>query len=720
MQSNHNPQSIAIYVGVLLASFMLFSFATTAQAWNEQSSTQYSSVGELELQSDDGALQTPALLFNTKVSGHIEGLVVALTLEQVFKNPSDQWLHGRYVFPLPPTAAIDSLTIQIGDRVIQGRIQEKEQAKQTFAKAQREGKRAGLLEQYRPNLFSVAVANIPPHAEVTAKITFIDKVEHQDDVFSLRLPTTLTPRYVPDSIMPSGHPAHTGPSENAAGVEHVSAADYGGVDPTVSGVSAQQLHDIQDVTPPQTYDHAGQTDHSFTLDLSLNAGYSLEAVRSSSHRLAVRYPDDQSATIELANGSARLNADLILEWQTAIGQSPKAQLFTEQTADGYYSLLMLTPPQSDATLSLPKNVTFIIDSSGSMAGEPMRQAQQALLNGLQFLSPVDRFNVIDFDSEFRALFNTPQPAIRSNISAATALVNALDADGGTEMFGALDYALRHPGDGFDTDELRQIIFITDGAVYNERELFALINQHLGDARLFTVGIGSAPNTYFMQKAAQFGRGTATMISDLTQVSQRVTKLFQTISAPVLRDLSIDWGTEVEHFPSRLPDLYSGEPLSVVVYSKQPLANLKLYGRMLDSEWQSKLANTKRTPTTIEPTSRSVRLDSIWARHKIAELMDQLVYDDVAQETVQKQVTELGLKHQLLTKFTSFVAVEEVISRPENTPAKHEQVPNLMPSGSTMAIPQTATMADLLLWLGLLLMGIGLWLNRKGIKRATHV
>ena len=137
---------------------------------------------------------------------------------------------------------------------------------------------------------------------------------------------------------------------------------------------------------------------------------------------------------------------------------------------------MIKSPASNATLSLPKNVTFIIDSSGSMAGEPMRQAQQALLNGLQFLSPVDRFNIIDFDSEFRTLFKTPQYALRSNVDAGIAMVNGLDADGGTEMSGALEYALRHPGDSTDANELRQVIFITDGAVYNERELFALINN----------------------------------------------------------------------------------------------------------------------------------------------------------------------------------------------------------------------------------------------------
>ena len=708
-----------IHIGIsFVASLFLLLCTQTASAWQDDSSAaQQSSIGELELRSADGTPQNTALLLDTKLAGHIEGMIVSLSVEQVFKNASDQWLHGRYVFPLPSTAAIDSLTIQIGDRIIKCKIQEKEQAKKTFEKANREGKKAGLLEQHRPNLFSVAVANIAPHEEVIAKITFIDQIEYQDDVFSLRLPTTLTPRYVPNLLTSSRQEGSILGADLSA-KERSSNAFDGSNNAPVSNFSPEQLYDIKAVSPPQTHDDAGKTSHTFSLDLSLNAGYALEAVRSSSHRVSVNYPDAMNATVTLANGTARLNADLVLEWQTAVGQSPKAQLFEEKTKDGYFSLLMIKSPASNATLSLPKNVTFIIDSSGSMAGEPMRQAQQALLNGLQFLSPVDRFNIIDFDSEFRTLFKTPQYALRSNVDAGIAMVNGLDADGGTEMSGALEYALRHPGDSTDANELRQVIFITDGAVYNERELFALINNLLGDARLFTVGIGSAPNTYFMEKAAQFGRGTATMIGDLKQVNDRVTKLFKTISAPVLRDLSIDWGVasaHIEHFPNKLPDLYQGEPLSLVIHSKKPLKNIKLYGRMLDEQWKTTLGrgNSKKSP--------NVRLDIVWARNKIADLMDQIIFSNQPQgspetQRIEKEILGLGLRHQLLTKFTSFVAVEEQVVRPRSQNAKHNQVPNLMPKGSTMPMPQTATIADLLLWLGLLLIAIGVYLGRKGTHR----
>jgi Ca-activated chloride channel family protein len=287
------------------------------------------------------------------------------------------------------------------------------------------------------------------------------------------------------------------------------------------------------------------------------------------------------------------------------------------------------------------------------------------------------------------------------------------------MSGALEYALTHPGDNINPNELTQIIFITDGAVYNEAELFGLINLKLGDARLFTVGIGSAPNTYFMQKAAQFGRGTATMISDLTQVNQRVTELFKTISAPVLRDLSIDWGTPVEHYPSKLPDLYQGEPISLVVHSAKPLNNIKLYGKMLDAPWQTQLRRGDKHDTN------SVRLDVVWARQKIADLMDQLVHSNTSQHAIEKQVLEIGLRHQLLTKFTSFVAVEQVVSRPKQQSAKQQsakqdQIPNLIPKGSTMSIPQTATVADLLLWLGLLVILVGIYLiRREHTKGQSH-
>ena len=686
-------------LGKLLAIAVLtFLYVSTAIANSEGTQT---SVGELELRAaDQNSSMISALLLETKINGRIDGLITAITVEQQFANPTDQWQHGRYVFPLPPTAAIDSLTIRVGDRIIKGQIQEKKQAKATFEKAKREGKKAGLLEQHRPNLFSVAVANIAPHEKVSAQITFIDQVTFNDDVFSYTLPTTLTPRYVPS--LPSLQTTESVVDNS----EQRSSA--------ISTSFTNQLQDIKNVTPLQTHDYGDQTVHTFSLGLSLNAGYGLESVRSNSHRLAVDYPSAEQAHIELANGTARLNADLTLEWQTSVGQVPQAQLFEEQTEHGVYSLLMVQAPTSRATSSLPKNVTFIIDSSGSMAGEPMRQAQQALVNGLQFLSPVDRFNIVDFDSQYRPLFGSPQPATPQNLRVATNMVNRLDADGGTEMAGALDFALSESSNQQYANELRQIIFITDGAVYNEQQLFTLINQKLGSARLFTVGIGSAPNSYFMQKAAQFGRGTATMIANLSEVNTRVTQLFKKISTPVLRDITIDWPTDAEVFPSKMPDLYQGEPISVIVKTKKPLKRINLNGTMSGSEWQTQVSRKRHSQPKSQLNDANVRLSVVWARSKIADLMDQLVYSPGSKEPIEQHILALGLQHQLLTKFTSFVAVEQTVSKPKHAKAKDGQVPNLMPKGSTMPMPQTASWADFLLWVGIVFMLIGVFLGWKGV------
>ncbi|MEO0368220.1 MAG: VWA domain-containing protein, partial [Pseudomonadota bacterium] len=349
----------------------------------------------------------------------------------------------------------------------------------------------------------------------------------------------------------------------------------------------------------------------------------------------------------------------------------------------------------------PKNISFLVDSSGSMAGEPMRQAKQALLNGLQFLAPQDKFNIIDFDSTYRSLFPRPQFASQANLRLATNLVQGLDADGGTEMAGALSFTLNQAGSSADglsdhaNNYLNQVVFITDGAVGNERQLFELISKRLRDTRLFTIGIGSAPNEHFMRKAAEFGRGTTTMIGEASQVSEKVTALFSLLSTPVLRDLSASWPTGVEVYPSVLPDLYQNTPLVVLVKSSKPLRDIDLTGTLSDRPWQSTIARTESREST------SQRLSVLWARKKVAHLMNETVFDPDKRSEHEAQILELGLKHKLLTKFTSFVAVEKEPSRPLNANASHEKVPNLMPHGSTMQIPQTATFAELGLWLSLL-------------------
>jgi Ca-activated chloride channel family protein len=335
----------------------------------------------------------------------------------------------------------------------------------------------------------------------------------------------------------------------------------------------------------------------------------------------------------------------------------------------------------------------------------MVQAKQALRLAMQDLSVNDRFNIVDFDSHYRPLFAQPKFATGNNIALGNRMIDRLQADGGTEMRGALQFALSQPG---AEEYLQQIIFITDGSIGNEQELLSLIDQQLGDARLFTVAIGTAPNTYFMRKAARFGRGFYQAISDLNQVSEQMQLLTQRIKRPLLRDIKLEWAEGVEQYPARVPDLYAGEPIVVVTKSSSPVTKVKVAGQLASQRWTQSLQQTSVAKT--EPKEKS-QINTLWARAKIEHLMETLITAPQQLPQIREQVIALAIAHQLTSKFTSFVAVEQAVSRPEGARAKHENVPNLMPRGSTMIAPQTATAADLLKLLGVLCLCLAFFWRR---------
>lgn len=366
---------------------------------------------------------------------------------------------------------------------------------------------------------------------------------------------------------------------------------------------------------------------------------------------------------------------------------------------------MLIPPTKAMPNHLPRTMTFIVDSSGSMGGESMRQAKRGLEKALKTLTSQDRFNIIDFDSGAVSLYHSPQFYDSDTQRDALRFIDRLEADGGTNIDAALNLAFNQIDNDIQREQsLQQIVFLTDGSVGNEAALMRLINQRLGDARLFTVGIGSAPNRHFMQKAAQFGRGSYTFIGNIDEVSEKMGALLRKIQSPALTNIQVNWqnfGTNIgtveasqhiEMYPERVPDIYVGEPMMLVAKSDMPMTDVVVTGRVLGSQWSQKLA--------LSPSALVENVDSLWARRKIANIMDTRRLGMIGEDKAKSLVTELSLAHHVMSKYTSFVAIEEVISRPENAKSRNQSVKNLMPSGSTMSIPQTATNRTLLMLLGL--------------------
>ncbi|UTW45589.1 marine proteobacterial sortase target protein [bacterium SCSIO 12696] len=626
--------------------------------------------GTLLLRFDGQSVRWVAPTLDTDVQLSVNGPIVRSVVSQRFYNPSEQWAEASYLFPLPEDAAVDQLRMRIGERVIEGQIKERQQAKAIYKQAKQQGKRASLVEQQRPNLFTTQVANIPPGEQIVVEIEYQHSVARDGDTYSLRYPMTITPRYTPRQVV----------------------AD---ISPTAGPAESQQPNQEQPVAPwPISDNNSNPT----RIKIELDAGFELSEVLSPSHRLQASAVSPSRRTLVLNEPGERTAADrdFLLQWHPIESQTPQASLFVQQHNGEQYGLLQVTPPSLEAGAQrLPRDVVFVIDTSGSMGGEPIRQAKASLLWALQRLQPEDRFNIVQFNSVTDSLFVDVQQAIPGVLNRAQRYVSQLQSGGGTEMLSALNRALCKSCN--DPQRVRQVIFITDGSVSNEDQLFRAISTSIGATRLFTVGIGSAPNSYFMRRAAEFGRGTFTYVADATQVQPKMAALYRKLEAPVLTDLklSVPANSHAEILPNPLPDLYAGEPLVAVMKMAPSSASINVSGRIGEVEWQRELE--------LLEGQQQAGVHQLWARNKIAQLNDlrRNQHDPVAREQIRDQVVQISLSHHLVSPFTSLVAVDTTPARPLDKPVEFRKVPNQSPHGTRLALPQTATGADMWLWLALL-------------------
>ncbi len=617
-------------------------------------STQAETVqaGTLFLQ---GGKTQRALLLHTDVTIEASGIQARVTVKQTFVNTSDLYREGLYTFPLPERAAVNGLTVQIGDRVIRGEIRAREEARRTYETARRDGHQAGLLEQRRPNLFSLAVANIAPGELVHAEIRYLQRLHISDSEYTLRFPLTVTPRFTP-----------------AAGTQHAAI-------------------DGQPIETPMV--DAAQSTQRARITASIDAGGPVQRVVSAFHSIDSETLDNGVLRLTLRDEEIPADRDFVLRWTPLAGLFPQSALFREIREDGTYALLMVMPPAADAQVALARETIFVLDVSGSMAGASLAQAKAALHTALRALQAADYFNVIRFSSSAAALFPAAVPAHPQSIAHAQQEIERLQADGGTVMAPALAMALAgNP----PLQTIRQIVFITDGAVSNERELFELIEDDLGAARLFVVGIGSAPNAHFMREAARAGRGTFTYIGDLAQVQAKMGALLHKLQQPVMSSVRIDWppGSAAEMLPARLPDLYAGEPLVVSARTDTLSGSVIVSGDLAGVPWSQTLS--------LDEHRDGPGTATLWARDKIHHL--SYAARTLAAQSRREAITRLGLAHDLVTPHTSFVAVEAFPSRPPDAGFAATAVANTMPAGNTMRVfPAGATDAREQLALGVLLL-----------------
>lgn len=645
--------------------------------------------GSLLLRMQDGYSSATSL--NTKVDMEVSGLVARVSVRQEFRNSSSSWVEGLYVFPLPDKAAVDRMRLHIGERFIEGEIQEKEHAKKTYEKARAAGKKASLVEQQRANLFTTSVANIAPGELVVVEIEYLEDIRYENGQFSIRFPTTLTPRYISGTSLPDRIGSGWSPDTD-------------------------RVPDASLITPPQV---THSTAHQLSLTASVYAGTPLETIASRYHPVTVS-EENNRYTVSLRSGKVAMDHDFELTWRPVASAAPRALAFRE-TVDGKpYYLLMVMPPDQEKLPpgSIPRETIFIIDTSGSMHGVSLQQAKRAVQLALQELQAADRFNIIEFNSTTTSLFKQSQPVNAATRAEASAFVQRLEANGGTEMRPALSLALDSPP---SEQHLRQVIFVTDGSVGYEDELFSMIEDRLGSARLFTVGIGSAPNSWFMRKAAEAGRGSYTLISALHEVQEKMAGLFQKLAQPQVTNIEVHWPVSMvtDSFPSVVPDLYLGEPVIVKVAANgqpQDPDVVRISGNAVSGAWSSEL--------TLRSAPNSPGVAALWARARIGELSDIERRQNDPEETRAK-IVQTALSHHLVSKYTSLVAVDKTPVRPASDALVRDQVPNLMPYGQSsnaiFGFPATATSGPALRFTGLLciLLALALWVLQGRGRRLRN-
>lgn len=612
------------------------------------------SSGSLLLQSATPGRYVEAPLVAADVKMDIAGPIIRTRLTQRFINPTDKWVEGVYAFPLPEDAAVDTLKIVIGDRFIEGDIKERKEARIMYEQAAANGQRAGLVEEERPNLFTTSLANIGPGETVAIQIEYQDKARLDNGVWSTRFPLVIAPRYNPKASY-----GLTADRENRM---------IGVKDP---------VPDRSRITPPVMHpanepSGAEGLRLPVNFDISLEAGVPIADISSQTHSLKVTKDDADSAHISLTDGDVPADRDFVLSWKPEPSKAPTAGLFREERNGEDYLLAVVNPPAMKVEgQRRDRETIFVIDNSGSMGGESMDQAKKGLLLALDHLKSTDEFNVIRFDDTMDQLFTTAVPANEQNLARAKRFVGNLEANGGTEMLPALKAALVDR-DSANKDEVRQIVFITDGSIGNEDELFAAIHDGLGRSRLFTVGIGSAPNAYFMTRAARQGRGTFTYMDDVSKVAEQSAKLFAALENPVMTDLEVKLPSgAADAYPSPLPDLYSGEPVTLVLRAKDLKGDLTISGKLNGADWSQTFS--------VADAAQSKGVSQLWARAKIAGF-EESRYSGMGEDEVDKGVLKTALDFHLVSRLTSLVALDKTPVRPEGERLDTRQIASMLPKG----------------------------------------
>ena len=561
----------------------------------------------------------PLPLKHTAVDAAIDGYIGTVNVKQEYENPYDTKIEAVYVFPLPEKAAVSEFLMVIGDRTIRGILREKEEAEAIYKEARRQGFKASLLVQRRPNVFEQKVANIEPGKAIDIDITYFHTLAYKDGWYSFVFPTVVGPRY-----NPPGYPDPV----------NADARGHGGG----AGTSVEYLRPEE------------RSGHDISINVRLDAGVKIEDVKAS-HGIDVTRDGESTAQVKLRNESTIPNRDFVLDFRVA-GERMKSNLLTHRdskTGESYFTLMVIPPKDRTLVPRQAMEMVFVLDCSGSMRGQPLAQAKDAVRVALDRLDPNDTFQIIRFSDTASQFGSRPLPATEGNLTAARRYLEMLGGNGGTQMINGVKAALDFP---HDPSRFRFVTFMTDGFIGDERDILAAVHGRIGSSRIFSFGVGSSVNRYLMERMAEAGRGVVAYLGLNDSARDVMDGFFTRVSRPALTDVEVDWNgmAVTDVYPPQLPDLFVGRPLVVTGKFSGDPSTVRVLGSS---------GGERRTIMAAgdEQADAGSSLAKVWARLRIADLANRLTWAGDPYGELGDAIRNTALRYQLVSNYTSFVAVD---------------------------------------------------------------
>jgi Ca-activated chloride channel homolog len=592
---------------------------------------EVSGQGTLTIIEPDGKSGAGCPLEHTSVKAEVSGFVSRVSVIQTFHNPRKEKIEAVYMFPLPNDAAVDEMLMKVGDRIVRGEIKKREEARRIYEEARDRGHVASLLDQERPNIFTQSVANIMPGQKVEITIKYVQMLPYDDGSFKFVFPMVVGPRFIPGQ--PTGKDGHGWAPDT------------------------DQVPDASRITPRVT-PKGTRAGHDIDLTISIDAGVSIQDIKSKLHEITINREGGNRATVALKDEKEIPNRDFVLEYLVAGDRIQSGFLTHKEDKEGYVALIMIPPKRMKPSQIAPKEMIFVIDRSGSQHGKPLDKAKETMKYVIDHMNPDDTFNVIDFANTARMLFSEPKKNSPGTRAKAVNYIDSLNANGGTWMGPAVEEICKAPS---PENRLRIVTFMTDGYVGNDFEIISLVQKLRGNSRWFPFGAGNSVNRFLLDNMARVGGGEVDYVLLNRPGEEVARKFYQRIAAPALTDISLATeGVALEElFPVAASDLWDRKPVIFKARYSQPgkgSVTIKGFSGGVPYEQKLDIALPER-----EPANSS--LGSLWAKAKVDDLMDRDlmgVQTGKLKDELRGEIIRVALKHRIMTQFTSFVAVEETV------------------------------------------------------------